>query len=91
VSYSSIVEMATSSSLRGRLTAAVAGEGIDNPEQWTATNVWKLVASPGWADAWQFATDNYQVNANPDFGARIDVISDNDVLAAVQAVQANPT
>jgi hypothetical protein len=94
MSYSSIVDMANSASLIGRVTACAAQEGIDNPETWTRSNVWKICSSPGWAAAWQFATDNYQVNANPDYGARTDVISDSDVLAAVQAAQAvepNPT
>ena len=87
MSYSSIVEMANSASLVGRITAAVAKEGIDNPEAWTRSNVWQLCSSPGWDAQWQYAVETYQVNANPDYGARTDVISDADILAAVQAAQ----
>jgi hypothetical protein len=87
MSYSSIVEMANSESLRGRITAAAAGAGVTNPEQWLYSVIWKLAASPGWADQWAYAKDTYQVNANPDLGARTDVISDGDILAAVTALQ----
>lgn len=91
MSYTSIVEMANSSSLIGRLTAAAAGEGIANPEQWVRTNLWKIVSSPGWADDWQYASDTSTVNTNPDLGIRNDVINDSKILSAVQAVHtANP-
>lgn len=91
MSYTSVVEMANSSSLIGRLTAAAAGEGIAQPDVWTRTNLWKLVSSPGWSDKWQFADDNSTVNVNPDSGIRNDVIGDNDILSAVQAVHtSNP-
>jgi hypothetical protein len=86
MSYNSIVEIAQSESLRGRITAAAAAEGIDYPEQWASTAMWKLAASPGWADKWDSANDSYTVNANPDTGARTDVISDGDILSAVQAL-----
>lgn len=87
MSYSSIVEMAESESLRSRITAAAAVEGVDNPTQWIFSAIWQLAASPGWADQWDYAKATYQVNANPDLGARNDVISDTNILAAVQASQ----
>jgi hypothetical protein len=91
MSYTSVVEMASSSSLIGRLTAAAAAESIENPEAWTRTNLWSLVSSPGWADQWAYAFDTATVNTNPDLGVRTDVISDGDILAAIQAVHtANP-
>jgi hypothetical protein len=91
MSYTSVVEMANSSSLIGRLTAGAAGESIANPEQWTRTYLWKLVSSPGWSDQWQYATDTSTVNTNPDLGIRNDVISDGNILSAIQAVHtANP-
>ena len=91
MSYTSIVEMANSSSLIGRLTAAAAGETIASPEQWVRTNLWKIVSSPGWADDWAYAADTATVNTNPDLGIRVDVISDAKILSAVQAVHtANP-
>lgn len=86
MSYTSVVEMANSSSLIGRLTAAAAAEGKTSPEQWTRTNLWKLVSSPNWADQWQYAADTATVNTNPDLGIRNDVISDGNILSAVQAL-----
>lgn len=86
MSYTSIVEMANSSSLIGRLTAAAAGEGIANPEQWVRTNLWKIVSSPNWSADWAYASDTATVNTNPDLGIRTDVIDDNKILAAIQAV-----
>lgn len=91
MSYTSIVEMANSSSLIGRITAAAAGESISDPQQWTRNNLWKLVSSPNWADQWAYAADTATVNTNPDLGIRTDVISDGNILSAVQTVHAaNP-
>lgn len=88
MAYSSIVEMAQSNSLRMRITACVAQEGITNPEQWTASNMWKIAAQPGWAADWDYAKGTYNPNFNPDTGARTDVIDDAQILSAVQAVAA---
>lgn len=88
MSYSSIAEMAASKSLLARIAACAASEGVFGPIAWANGNMWEIVASPGWGDKWAYASDNWQVNANPDFGARTDVISDGDVLAAVQALVA---
>lgn len=87
-SYAGIVEIATSASLQERVTAAAAAEGIDNPSVWVTEHMWKLAATPGWSDDWDYATDAYQVNQNPDTGARTDVINDQKILAAVQALNA---
>lgn len=87
MTYSSIRAIATDGSLMGRITAAAAVEGIDNPDSWVAARMWKFAAQPGWGDKWDYANGTYQVNANPDVGARDDVISDTDILAAVQALK----
>lgn len=86
MSYTAIAEMAISKSLRSRVAAAAASEGIAEPMTWANDHMWQLVASPGWGDKWSYASDNWQVNVNPDFGARTDVMSDADILAAVQAL-----
>jgi hypothetical protein len=89
MSYSSIVEMVNSTSLRGRIMACVAERGIDNPEAWTASNLWKICSEIGASD-WDYATDTYNINQNPDTGARVDVVSDAKILTAVEAVEALP-
>jgi hypothetical protein len=91
MSYSSIVEMAASQSLRDRITAAAASLAIPSPDQWIYGVAWQIVASPGWADKWDTAKAVYDVNLNPDTGVRTDVISDDDILAAIHAWQAAQT
>lgn len=90
MSYTSIQDMAQNGPLRGRIAAAAAAEGIDDPDTWTADRMWKFASQPGWGDKWAYAVDNYQINSNPDFGVRTDVISDGDILTAVQALNTEP-
>lgn len=85
MSYRSTVKMAVSTSLRERIIAAAANEGEPDPEGWVQANMWPIVTSPGWADKWDYAVDNYNDDYNPDTGARPGVISDADILAAVSA------
>lgn len=85
MSYASIVEMATNTSLHNRVQACAAEQNVPDPVSWTSTNMWALAASPGWATKWDTAKDSFNENQNPDFGERSDVISDGDILAAVQA------
>jgi len=91
MSYMSIIQAAESSSLARRVQAAVAQEAasadVDIPSsvaQWVADQMLNLVATSGWGDKWQYAKDTYRPDFNPDTGARTDVISDADILAAVQ-------
>lgn len=86
MTYSSIRNLATDGTLMGRITACAATEGIETPDSWVAARMWKFASQPGWGDKWQYAVDNATANTNPDIGARDDVISDPDILAAVQAL-----
>lgn len=88
MTYTSIVEMAQSESLLKRVTACVAQQGISSPQAWASSNMWKLATSPGWADDWDYAKGTYNVNQNPDFGKRNDIIDDGQILSAVQAAAA---
>lgn len=88
MSYTSIVEMAQSVTLRNRITACAAQEGEGSPDGWVSQNLWKLATTAGWADDWDYAKGAYSVNQNPDFGERNDIISDQKILAAVQALRA---
>lgn len=91
MTYLSMMETANSYTLQQRVQAAAAQEAasadVDLPggvATWVLNNILTLVASNGWADKWQYAKDTETVNVNPDTGARNDVISDADILAAVQ-------
>lgn len=86
MSYQSVVEMAGSNSLLQRMIAAAAGEGKTDALAWTQARVWRLVSSPGWADAWAYAVDTRTDDHNPDTGRRPGVISDAMILTAVQAL-----
>lgn len=48
--------------------------------------MWKFATQEGWAEAWAYAYDNMNENQNPDIGYRTDVISDAQILAAVQSL-----
>lgn len=91
MAYSTIAEIAGSTSLQTRIAGAAAQEGVDLPVGWAATHAWEIAASPEWADNWAYAVDTATVNVNPDTGARNDVISDAMILAAVQALIAAET
>lgn len=88
MSYTSIIEIHQSGSLMSRITACAAMEGIENPQDWVMARMWMFAAQPGWAEDWDYARDTYTLEKNPDTGVRPDVISDTDILAAVQALRA---
>lgn len=87
MSYHSQYLMAYDSDLVGRVIAAVASEvqagstDVD-PEQWTADNRHAWAASPGWSDAW----DSALAAQNPNPGADESVITDQQILSAVQSL-----
>lgn len=86
MSYASIVDMAGNQTLRNRITACAAQENVPEPEGFVGLNIWKLVSTTGWSEDWDTAKSTYNNNQNPDFGARTDIISDAEILAAVQAL-----
>lgn len=88
MSYQAITSMRNSPSLTQRIVACVAQEGIDNPETAVSQYMWKIIARVDWVSAWDSATETYTLDKNPDTGIRPDVITDNMILAAVQAVRA---
>lgn len=91
MSYLTVMKVANSHTLQQRIQAAAAQEAANadvtldgGAVVWVMTNMLTLAATPGWADKWAYAEDTYNVNLNPDTGARNDVISDADIVAAVQ-------
>ena len=86
MTYSSIANIVESASLRRRIVAAAAAEGISNPDLWVSQNIWKIASHEGWASAWDYAVDNYSPDYNPDTGCRPGVISDAMILEAVQQI-----
>lgn len=83
--YNSTSQMVASESLRRRVTAAAAGEGVLAPEQWTTDQMWFLASNTEWVEAWAYAKDSETLDHNPDTGARPGVINDTMILSVVQA------
>lgn len=85
MSYQHITEMYNSTSLRSRITAAIAQEvpGID-PMAAASQYMWLLIARTDWIDAWSAADTG--ADYNPDIGARAGVITDQMILSAIQSV-----
>lgn len=92
MAYLDIANMTQSVNLTNRLNAAAAQEQAngaqlipDLPEVWVSVNRWKLVAAPGWADAWASAV----ASGHEDPGADPAVITDGMILSQVQEVLAH--
>ena len=83
--YNSVADMAEDLALNRRLTAAVAKEGILDPKGWLYPRNWQVVSAPGWDAKWDSAVAGGV--SNP--GADEAVITDGDILSAVQAVIAS--
>jgi hypothetical protein len=80
VSYLGIYEMSQDPYLRYRITACAAQENVQTPDAWAYSHALKLAASPGWEAAWASAL----AAGNPNPGKDEAVISDGQILAAVQ-------
>jgi hypothetical protein len=80
--YWDISQMAGDLDLQAREAACAQQEGIADPQQWAGDNALALAASPGWDAKWASA-----VAGGAEFPGRDEaVISDADILAAVQAL-----
>lgn len=91
MSYQTIMDMANSHSLQQRMQAAAAKEaataGVALPggvAAWVLDNILTIAATSGWDQKWEYYDVNYTPIFNPDVGARPDVVTDEDILAAVQ-------
>jgi hypothetical protein len=91
MTYTSIVEMVGSQSLAARVAACAADEGyVGDPIEWARQNMWAVVSAADWVAAWDSARATSSENANPNTGARDDVITDGMILAVVQPMVATP-
>lgn len=81
MTYNTVAWIAYDSSIQRRVAACAAIEGLNNPVQWASARAWTLAARPGWADAWNTASDGH------DTGSNESVITDAMILEAVQAIR----
>jgi hypothetical protein len=80
--YNSVADMAEDLDLNRRLTAAVAKEGILDPKGWLYPRNWQVVSAPGWDAKWDSAVASGIQYPGKDEA----VITDGDILSAVQAI-----
>jgi len=91
MSYSSQAALSRDSDFINRVGAAAAKEFLaelaPDPIGWANTNIWWVAAAPGFDLAYESA----QVAGNPQPGNDPAVISDGQILSAIQAVIASQT
>ena len=80
--YLTIAAIAADECARKRFTACAAQQGVSEPERWVLTFRWRLAASPGWAEAWDYAVNT----GVEEPGCNDAVITDMQILSAVQAL-----
>ncbi len=81
MSYATHAAIVQSGSLRQRLTACAAQEGVTDPPRWVNTVAWTL-----WGNDWIAAWDSAEA-ADPggDHGADPAVVTDQMILSVIQA------
>lgn len=91
MSYSTTMDIANSFSLQQRVQAAAAQEAAaanvtlpGGVAAWVLDNMLTIAATSDWAQKWEYYAATYTPIHNPDEGARPDVVTDEDILAAVQ-------
>jgi len=67
-----------------RIRACASTEGELDPIGWTQAHIWQLAGTPGFGDKYGYAIETGVQNP----GRNQSVISDGDILSAVQAIQA---
>jgi hypothetical protein len=84
VSYSAQAKLSQDVAFINRVAACAAVEQPDDAVSWAYGNVWDVAAAPGFADAYESALAGDVDNPGDDPS----VISDAQILAAVQAILA---
>lgn len=82
MAYSDVSALRYDGDYFNRVTACAATESIANPDQWATDHVWQMAAMPGFGDRYASAI----VNGVPRPGNDQSVISDGDILSAVQSL-----
>lgn len=83
MAFSDIALLSSDNDFIMRTRACVATEGEPDPVGWSQTNQWAMAATPGFGD--KFASALAAGIERP--GNDPSVISDGDILSAVQAIE----
>lgn len=87
MSYLTQNEISTNGAMFGRVAQCAASEGVPDPNTWADVNRREWAASPGWDTAWESARASHGGNPSYDPGSDEAVITDGQILAAVQGMQ----
>lgn len=96
MSYWDQAVIANDSDINQRVTACAVSEGVPDAIEWAQSHRWQLATQPGWDTKWATYMQNQEGNgeggggglgapASP--GAHPGVITDADILSAVQALR----
>lgn len=91
-SYLSIAAIANNQSMYERVMACATQQtydldtpSISNPINWVGDNRYLWASTPGWGTKWAQALEAHSDDPDYDPGKELDVITDSDILAVVQA------
>lgn len=84
MSYSSQAQLSNDTMFRDRIAscAAVEAPKTHQPKQWADDHIWWIAASPGFADAYEYALNTGVPNPGNDPA----VITDAQILSSVQYI-----
>lgn len=82
MSYLFQFNLSQDGTLRNRITACAALEGVPDPSFWVNSKMWEFSAQPDWVKA-------YRLAAKP-AGSDENAITDDMILAAVQKLRPSP-
>jgi hypothetical protein len=86
MAYSDIALLSADNDFILRTRACAATEGIDDPVQWSTDHQWQMAATPSFGDKYASALASGVQRPGNDPA----VISDPDILSAVQAQASAP-
>lgn len=82
MAYSDIAMLSSDNDFILRTTACAATENIDDPQTWSREHQWEMAATPGFGDKYASGIANGIERPGNDPA----VISDGDILSAVQTI-----
>lgn len=83
MAYSDIALLSSDLDFTNRTRACVSQEGEPEPVQWAADHAWQMAGIPGFGDKYAYAIETGVDRP----GNSQAVISDADILSAVQAIR----
>lgn len=86
MAYSDVALLTSDNDFIQRIRACVSSEGETDPINWTADHIWQMAGMPGFGDKYASAILNGIARPGNDQS----VISDGDILSAVQSLRNAP-